>query len=341
MVKIGLIQMAAEPLNLQANLSKAGRHISKTAQDGAEIVVLPEMFNVGFSCNEKLMNLGENLDGYTVTWLKDQAEKHQVYIITSIYEKIDGYFFNTMVMVGFDKSVQIYRKRNPTCQERLVWKRCKQPGPGIFETPFGRVGGAICFDSFSRETFEGFRQSGVEIVIIVALWGTVVPMLKHPDSMCFSRILRRQSYLASEVVPHRYATALEVPAVYVNQCGRVKLPIAHPRFYPLPDWPNSIYEFVGNSNVHDKSGKKWIRDVDLKKEFSCVAAVEMNQKKKRSQISRVNIFPDYMDRGYYFVQPPFMFKLYQQLCFTGFEKQYEKRCCKYSSAITRGNSLKC
>lgn len=335
MVNIGLIQMEAEPLNVQANLSKAEHYISKTAQEGAEIVVLPEMFSVGFSTSEQLMYIGEDLGGFTVSWLKDQAEKHNIYITTSIYEKFKGYFYNTMVMVGSDRSLQIYRKRNPTCQERLAWRRYEEPGPGIFETPFGRVGGAICFDSFSKETFEGFRQNCVELVIIVALWGTILSMRRYPDSIYFNRLLRNQSYLASEVVPNKYATELKVPAVYVNQCGCIKLPITHPRFYPLPDWSNSNYEFVGNSNVHDKSGEKLIRDVDLKNEFYSVTAVEINQKKKRRQISRVNIPPKYMNKAYYFVEPPFLFKLYQKLCFTGFEKQYEERCFKYGNAIMK------
>lgn len=333
MVNIGLIQMKAEPLQVQANLSKAEYYISQTAKDGAELVVLPEMFNVGFSSDEKLMDLGENLDGYTVNWLKKQANKHDIYVITSFYEKFEGYFYNTMVMVGRDRSLQIYRKRNPTCQERLVWKRCEEPGPGIFKTPFGRIGGAICFDSFAKETYEGFRQSEVEIVIIVALWGTILPMLKHPDSIYFNRLLKYQSYLASEVVPHKYATRLETPAVYVNQCGRIELPIAHPRFYPLPDWSNSKYEFVGNSNIHDKTGKKMINDVDFKNEFCSVTAVEINQEKKRPQISKVNIPPEYMKKKYYFVEPPFMFKLYQKLCFTGFEKKYNRMCNKYNDTI--------
>ena len=330
MVYIGLIQMSADPLNVHTNLSKAAHYIAQTAKDGADLAVLPEMFSVGFSTSEKLAKLGEDLDGYTVTWLKDQAEKHNIYITTSVYEKFDGHFYNTMVMVGSDRSLQIYRKRNPTCQERIVWKRYDEPGPGIFETPFGRVGGAICFDSFAKETFEGFRQSSVELVIIVALWGTILPMLKHPDSIYFNRLLKHQSRLASEVVPYKYATELKVPAVYVNQSGRIKLPITHPRFYPSPDWAHSEYEFVGNSNVHDETGKKLINGVESKAEFSAVAAVNINQPKERSEISRVDLPPDYLDKNYYFVKPPFMFRLYQSLCFTSFEKKYEKMCRRYN-----------
>ena len=330
MVNIGLIQMAAKPLKVGANLSKAEHYISQTVKNGAEIIVLPEMFNVGFSTNEKLFNFGETLDGDTVTWLKNQAEKHEVYIITSIYEKFEGFFYNTMVMVGSDRSLQIYRKRNPTCQERIVWKRYEAPGPGIFDTPFGRIGGAICFDSFARETFEGFKQSRVDIVIIVALWGTILPMWKYPDSLYFNKLLKYQSHLASEAVPQKYAEDLGVPAVYVNQSGTVKLPITHPTFYPSPKWQDSKYVFIGNSNVHDKTGQKLVNNKDSNQEFCIVVPLEINQKKDLPQISKVDVPLNYMSNKYYFVKPPVMFRFYQKLCFAGFEKQYNKMCYKYA-----------
>lgn len=333
MVGIGVIQMAAEPLKVQENLKKAANYISRTAENGAKIVVLPEMFSVGFSTNEKLMNLAEALDGYTVTWLKKQAERHGVYIITSVYEKFEDRFYNTMVMVGGDGSLQFYRKRNPTCQERLVWKRFEKPGPGVFETPFGRVGGAICFDSFSKETFEGFRRSNVDIIIIVALWGTIIPMLKHPDSFFFNKLLRYQSYLASEIVPKKYAEELKIPAVYVNQCGKVNLPVAHPRLYPSPNWANSKYQFVGNSNVFDKTGNKLLKGFDSYRDFSTVAHVDMPGAKKRSAPSKIDMPPEYMSKKYYFVEPPYMFRLYQKLCFTGFKNEYNRLCLKYKQPL--------
>ncbi len=324
MVNIGIIQMKSAPLKVNENLLKAEKYIIQTAKEGAELIVLPEMFNVGFTVDEELMKLGESLDGTTVKWLKDQAEKNNVYIITSIYEKFENYFFNTMVMVGNDRSLQIYRKRNPTCQERIVWKRFDEPGPGIFETPFGRVGGAICFDSFSRETYEGFKQSGVELVIVVALWGTILPMVKNPDTFIFNKVLNHQSHLASDVLPKKYATKLKVPAVYVNQSGTIELPLNHPRFYPAPDWKNAKYEFKGNSNIYNSSGKKLINDVNSKDEFCSVVSVNINKAKERPVIKRVNIPPKYMKKDYYFVKPPFMFKLYQNLCYNGFEKKYEE-----------------
>lgn len=330
MVKIGLIQMEARPLKVQENLSKAAHYIERAVGDGAELIVLPEMFNVGLSIEEELMTLGEPLEGHTVNWLKDQAAKHNIYILTSFYERFEGYFYNTMVMAGSDRDIQLYRKRNPTVQERIVWKRCDEPGPGIFETPLGRIGGAICFDSFSKETYEGFKQSGVELIIMIALWGTFRPVPKYPDTYLFSKILKHQSHLASNVVPRKYARQLGVPAVFVNQCGKIDLRMTHPPFYPMPDWKNIEYGYEANSNIFDASGSKLIEmdDADAKEEFYVVKSVDIKKSKRKPEITRVNIPPRYMKKNYYFVEPPFMFKLYQKLCFTGFEKKYEQMCVR-------------
>ena len=183
MLNVGIVQMLATPLRVGENLALAERCIERAGGEGAQLVVLPEMFNVGFTFGEELMTVAEELDGRTIHWLKAQAARHGIYITGSLYERFEGYFYNTMFMVGSDGSLQYYRKRNPTCQETTVWRRSDVPGPGIFDTPFGRIGGVICFDSFARETFEGFKRSAVELVVIVALWGTIRPVARHPETL--------------------------------------------------------------------------------------------------------------------------------------------------------------
>ncbi|MDY6794157.1 MAG: carbon-nitrogen hydrolase family protein [Actinomycetota bacterium] len=249
MLNVGIVQMLAEPLEVDSNLEKAERYIAKCVDDGAQLVVLPEMFNVGFHLGEFLMMIAEPLDGKTVAWLKRQASLHGIHIVGSIYESYRGQFYNTMVMVGDDGGVQYYHKRNPTWSESAVWCRSEEPGPGIFDTPFGRIGGAICFDSFARETFEGFKRSGVEAVVIVALWGAPHARSFHwrPDLFISRAGLIRWSKIASEDVPYRYARELGVPVAFVNQRGVIRMtsPI------PFPDWPvqNGWYDFVGGVYV--------------------------------------------------------------------------------------------
>ncbi|MBN2026547.1 MAG: carbon-nitrogen hydrolase family protein [Actinobacteria bacterium] len=326
MLKVGMVQMRAEPLDVEENLLVAAGYIAKCAEGGARLVVLPEMFNVGFHLGESLMMLAEPLDGKTMTWLRQQASRHGVYIMGSIYESFEEHFYNTMVMVGDDGSVQHYRKRNPTWSESAVWRRSGEPGPGIFDTPFGRIGGVICFDSFARETYEGFRRSGVEAVVIVALWGAPTTRSFHwrPDLVLSRAGLKRWSKLASDDVPRQYARELGVPVVFVNQCGRIRMtsPI------PFPDWPvqNAYYEFIGSSHVLDASGETVARADRDEEDFCAVAAVELETSPGRPEISRVDIPARYLSKDYYFVQPPLECKLLQVWFLGGLvETEYEAR----------------
>jgi predicted amidohydrolase len=331
MLNVGIAQMQAEPLRVEDNLSQAESLIAKVAGDGAQLVVLPEMFNVGFYFGEELMRVAETLDGKTVNRLKHQAARYNICIITSLYERFKGHFYNTMVLVGSDGNLQYYRKRNPTCQEMTVWRRSDVPGPGIFDTPFGRIGGVICFDSFARETFEGFKESGVEMVIIIALWGTVRSVSFRPDILSFRPVLRRWSHLASEVVPLQYAVHLSVPTVFVNQGGMIRTPIPFPRFWLLPSVPNVEYDFWGRSHVRSATGEVLVRAENIEKEFWAVVPVDLRQTNERRPIKRSDITPRYLSSAYYFVQPPFMAKLLQEWSFRGFKREYEARRTRHSS----------
>jgi len=326
MLNVGMVQMRAEPLKVDENLMVAERYIAQCAGEGARLVVLPEMFNVGFHLGESLMMLAEPLEGKTVTWLRKQASQHGVYITGSIYESFEEHFYNTMVMVGDDGSVQHYRKRNPTWSESAVWCRSDEPGPGIFDTPFGRIGGVICFDSFARETFEGFKRSGVEAVVIVALWGAPLSRSFHwrPDLVLSRAGLKRWSMIASGEVPRRYASELGVPVVFVNQCGRIRMcsPV------PFPDWPiqNGHYDFIGRSHFLNASGEVIARAVDDGKDSVVVAGLDLENSPSRPEISRVDIPARYLSNDYYFVQPPLDCRLFQVWFLSGLVKaEYEAR----------------
>ena len=323
MLNIGVIQMQSEPLNIDKNLSRAEHYISKCVEDGAQLVVLPEMFNVGFYLGESLMMIAETLDGRTLTWLKRQASSHGIFITASIYEIYEGQFYNTMVMVGDDGSVQYYRKRNPTWSESAVWCRSDAPGPGIFDTPYGRIGGVICFDSFSRETYEGFKQSGVELVVIVALWGAPRSIFWRPDLSIARAGLKLWSQMASEVVPYQYARSLSVPVVFANQSGTIRMtsPV------PFPDWPvkNPIYDFIGQSHIRNTSGDVIAKANNAEVDSWFVAPVIIQESGARPEIKRADIPPGYLREDYYFVQPPLLCKLFQVWFLWGLASEYEAR----------------
>jgi predicted amidohydrolase len=331
MVNIGLIQMQAVPLQVQENLHLAGRLLTRVALEGAQLIVLPEMFNVGFYFGSDLMGVAESLEGKTVNWLISQAEKHNVYITTSLYERYQDHYYNTMVMVGCDGSVQYYRKRNPTWQERAVWRRSNDPGPGIFDTPFGRIGGVICFDSFARETFDGLQKSKVDLVIIVACFGTTERVQLRPDVAMARPVHNRWSYLASEIVPQRYASELKVPVVFVNQGGATHTPAPFPHFWPLPPISQIRYDFCGRSCVLDCTGSELYRVVDNEPDLQAVVPVSIvPESGLMPDPSRVDVPLGYLSKRYYFVQPPFLAKVFQAVFYHGLLKNYEKNLESYS-----------
>jgi predicted amidohydrolase len=281
------------------------------------------------------MTVAETLEaGKTVNWLKLQASRHGICLLASLYERYEGHFYNTMVMVESDESLQHYRKRNPAVSEIAVWRRSPVPGPGIFDTPLGRIGGAICFDSFARETFEGFKRSKVDLVVTVACWGLPRLVRRRPDLLLARAILRPNLNLASKVVPYQYATQLGVPVIFVNQGGMTQTPIPVPSLYPWP-LPYLVYDFHGNSHVRDASGQVLVRASSKETAFCAVVSVNVRSTDAWPEVERVDIPPRYLSTGYYFVPSPrfsllhFLGRLMQEWSFHSLQKEYEARRARH------------
>lgn len=328
MLNIGVIQMQSVPLKVERNLNQAGRMIDRVVRDGAQLVVLPEMFNVGFFFGEELFKYAEPIDGRTVEWLVSQVRQYHIYIVAGFYEHYKEDYYNTMVMIGPEGDVQHYRKRNPTWGEVAVWKRSEDPGPGIFETSIGRVGGVICFDSLTRETFEGFRLSEVDMVIIIACWGYARRFSLRPDFIMGNAVLKSWSQLASETVPYEYAVRLGVPVVFVNQGGMTITPASSPS--PLPPIGDVDFQFQGNSHILDATGKLLAGAEKSQAEFLAVAPVELKPRLDRIPQSRVDIPANYLKKEYYFVQPPLIARLMQAWYVKALKNEYLRRKNKFN-----------
>lgn len=81
----------------------------KQVPTDADIIVLPEMFHTGFSMRSA--ELAEDMSGHGINWLKMQAKHHQAALVASIIIKEGGNFYNRMVFVAPDGSINYYDKR--------------------------------------------------------------------------------------------------------------------------------------------------------------------------------------------------------------------------------------
>jgi len=327
MLNVGIIQMQSAPLEINKNLEYAARLIEQVCENNAQLVVLPELFSVGYSYAWEMMGVAEDRNtGKTASWLKQQAKENNIYLLTSIYEVENNDYFNTLVLVGPNNNIQYYRKRNPFWQEFALWQRADSAGPGIFDTEFGRIGGVICFDAFARETYENLMRNQVDLVAVVACWGTPRLMAGHPELIYAKEMLEKFSYLATEVLPENYARSLHAPVIHVGQGGISRSPAPVPQYWPFKAVETSAGDFWGHSHIRTAEGKKLIEAKAGDSEFTAVARIDIRDTSSRPEIKRTEFKVSYLSRDYYHVQPPsFMSKIMQEWCYRGFRREYNSR----------------
>jgi predicted amidohydrolase len=132
--------------------------VDEEGAKGTDMIVLPETWR-GPSM--------ETLEGVTITTLSELARKHQTYIISPIYRKEDEKRFNSSVLIDRNgKVVFIYDKVYPYWNEFDLTPPAT-PGKNktmVFDTDFGRIGLAVCYDANFPEVWQALRDQGAEVV---------------------------------------------------------------------------------------------------------------------------------------------------------------------------------
>ena len=151
-VSIVSLSFSGEPLEKVAAL------VDEEAARGVDLIALPEIWP-----GEK----AETLDGPTVTAMAGLAKKHHVYIVSPMYRKDGGKIYNTAVLLDREGRVAcLYDKVYPFWAE---WDTHKNLEPGkeapVYQTDFGKIGFAICFDANFPEVWRRLADQGAELVI--------------------------------------------------------------------------------------------------------------------------------------------------------------------------------
>lgn len=94
--------------NVDANLQHFTKQLENIEQ--TDLIILPEMFNTGFSMNSK--NLAEKEDGKSINWLINLAKEKQSAVIASLIIEDNGQFFNRLYFVHPDGKLRFYNKRH-------------------------------------------------------------------------------------------------------------------------------------------------------------------------------------------------------------------------------------
>lgn len=168
--KVAVIQRPPVLLDRNKTIESILNSIDETVAEGASLLVFPEAYIPGYptwiwrlrpggdmtlsgKIHERLRENSVNLDGGDLQPVQDAAAKHGVTIVLGINE-LDSQFsgttiFNTVVVIGPEGAIlNRHRKLMPTNPERMVWGMGDATGLRVVDTPAGRLGSLICWESY-------------------------------------------------------------------------------------------------------------------------------------------------------------------------------------------------
>ena len=226
-VKVACIQFAcgesaaSDEEQVKRNIEKAGKLALEAAQNGAKLILLSELFERKYFCQERRYDYYElaepALTNPAVVYFKDFCKKNNVVMPISIFEKDENVFYNSVVMIDSDgEIVDIYRKTHIPDDHYYQEKFYFTPGNTgfkVFKTSVGNVGVGICWDQWFPETARCLAIKGADIILYPTAIGSE-PILDVDSSGHWMRTM--QGHSAANVIP--VAAANRIGTEKVNPC---------------------------------------------------------------------------------------------------------------------------
>lgn len=172
MPKLALIQHSCSS-KADQNRQLTGEKITEAAEDGAELILLQELHNSVYFCqNEDAchFDLAETIPGPSTELFGRLAEQHQLVIVCSLFEKrARGLYHNTAVVFDRSKTMAgIYRKMHIPDDPGYYEKYYFTPGDLGFDpidTSLGKIGVLICWDQWFPEAARIMALKGADILL--------------------------------------------------------------------------------------------------------------------------------------------------------------------------------
>lgn len=216
-VKVAALQFSCSK-DVQENINKAEKMVKEAADNGANIILLPELFERQYFCQEKrydYYNYALPLEkNPAVNRFKEVAKELGVVIPVSFYERDIDRLFNTVAMIDADGSVLgIYRKTHIPDDHFYQEKFYFTPGDTgfkVFDTRFGCIGVGICWDQWFPETVRCMAVQGAEMLLYPTAIGSE-PVLDVDSSSHWRRVM--QGRAAANLMPVVAANRIGVETV--------------------------------------------------------------------------------------------------------------------------------
>jgi N-carbamoylputrescine amidase len=240
-VKVAATQFACD-WDLPANLNRAERLVRQAHAMGAQVILLQELFATPYFCIEQdisYLQLAESVaDSQILRRFGALAAELQVVLPISFFERAGQVYFNSLAMFDADGGLLgIYRKAHipngPGYQEKFYFSP-GDTGFQVWDTRYGRVGAAICWDQWFPEGARIMALKGAELLLYPTAIGSEPPPAPPVDSR-----------LHWQRTQQGHAAANLMPLIASNRIGLER----------SRQNPDSLYlRFYGSSFIADPSG---------------------------------------------------------------------------------------
>ena len=256
-VTVAAIQMSMA-VDVATNVATAERLVRAAAASGAQVILIPELFEGHYFCKDQLASeLARALpiEGHpTIEHFMKLAQELGVVLPISVYERANNTLFNTVAMIDADGSMLgIYRKSHIPDGPGYTEKYYFSPGDTGFQvwnTRFGNIGVGICWDQWFPEAARAMALMGAELLLYPTAIGSEPPNPTWDSSMHWQRVMQG------------HAGANLMPVIAANRTGREV-------------GVNNEITFYGSSFIADATGAK-VAEADREEETVLTATFDLD-----------------------------------------------------------------
>lgn len=197
-IKVAVIQMAVAEGNLTANEKKAIAMVRQAAEAGAELVVLPELWNSGYQLEQLAQFAAPVLENTSLKKMKALAKEFGIYLVAgSVATRKEDCYYNTAIT--FDHNGDIIGKYNKIHLFPLGLREDQYFAGGddfcLVESPWGKLGIVLCYDLRFPALCRNLALQGANILVVPAQFPKA--RIRHWQILNQARAIENQCFVVA------------------------------------------------------------------------------------------------------------------------------------------------
>jgi aliphatic nitrilase len=284
--KAAAIQAAPVFLDREGSTDKACSLIRSAAENGAELIVLPEVFvpggpywawhmgmRAGMKFSSALYLNSVDIPSETTARIGEMARKYGTYVVAGINERENKSLYNTLLF--FDREGRImgkHRKFKPTGSEKLVWGEGDGSTHKVYDTDIGRLGGLICGEH--TMALPGFTLAAMGEQVHIASWvgfafadTTLSEICSRYHAIAFNTFVICSQSVVDENIPRAIGIDIKPGGAWtaIIEAGSGKImagplpPIEEGVVYADIDLNDAVHHYF----LHETTGHYWAKQFQV------------------------------------------------------------------------------